>query len=336
MRTTRKMRVYGWRRRAARRAATAAGLATGGLMASGVGIGYAIAHTLTRPRRQQTTDVYTITPFETGADYEPVSFRSAGGEYDLHGWWFLRPETKRVIVGCHGYRSNKSEMIGIATALWRAGFCVLLFDYHGHGDSYGTPVTLGYSELQDFFAALNYAERRVPGARLGVMGYSMGASIAIMGSARRPEVRAVMADSPFATHAGVVNHNVARLIGVSGGPLHMVTDFFLDRMAGYRSDDVAPVRDVVGIAPRPLLLFHGTADETVPVANAHAIYAAAGEPKELVLGQGAVHCGTYFLDRPAYCQRVIQFFTAALDADGAPAGEPAVALDRALHRKAQA
>jgi fermentation-respiration switch protein FrsA (DUF1100 family) len=308
-----------------RRAAAGAGLLAGGLLLSTVGLAYFVARVLTDPRRPGPQDDYVMTPFETGAQHEEVVFPAATGDHQIHGWWFPRPSTTRVIIGCTGYRGSKAELIGISTALWRAGFNVLLFDYHGHGAGRGVPVTLGYRELHDFYSALDYALRRVPGARIGVIGYSMGASIAIMGSARRPEVRAVVADSPFATHAEVVSHNVARVIHVSGRPVAALADVFLAWLAGYRSRDVEPVRDVRALAPRPLLLIHGTADQMIPLAHSQRVFAAAGEPKELWLGEGADHCGTYFLDRSAYCERVIGFFERALDADLPEAADPASA-----------
>lgn len=320
-------RRYGgnWKRQA-RRAATAAGMLAGGTALTTVGLGYYVAHVLTAPKRPRPMDGYVMTPFEMGADCEEVSFAPARGEYMLHGWWFQRPETRRVIVGCHGYRGSKSELIGIATLLWRAGFNVLIFDYHGHGADVGTPVTLGYRELQDFYGALDYAERRVPGAAVGVIGFSMGASIAIIGSARRPDVRAIVADSPFASHDAVVAHNIERITHVSGRLIASVADVFLARRAGYHASDVAPVREVAALAPRPLLVIHGTEDETIPVAQALRVYEAAREPKELWLGEGAPHCGTYFLDRRAYSERVSAFFDRALAGAGTDATTEEVAV----------
>jgi fermentation-respiration switch protein FrsA (DUF1100 family) len=86
----------------------------------------------------------------------------------------------------------------------------------------------------------------------------------------------------------------------------------LPHIAGYRGSDVVPLRDVAAIAPRPLLIIHGTADTSIPFEHAVQVYAAAGEPKELWLAEGATHCGAYFLDRSAYCSRIIEFFADAL------------------------
>ena len=311
----------------ARRTATGAALLTGGTLVSSVGLAYYVARVLTAPKRPSPMDTYVMTPFETGAECEDVTFPSAGGEYTVSGWWFLRPETDRVVVGCTGYRGSKSELIGISTALWRAGYNVLLFDYRGHGADRGAPVTLGYREIHDFLGAMDYVYTRVPHARIGVIGYSMGAVIAIMGSVRRPDVRAVVADSPFATHAGVVSHNISRVIRVNGRPIAALADFFLNRIAGYRHRDVEPVRDVAALAPRPLLIIHGSDDQTIPASHARQVYDAAGEPKELWIGEGADHCGTYFLDRRTYTRRVVGFFDQWLN--GERDEPPAEAGDRA-------
>ncbi|HEX6543402.1 MAG TPA: alpha/beta fold hydrolase [Ktedonobacterales bacterium] len=296
-----------------RYAVTAAALTVGGVMAGGASIGYYVAMSLTKPQRPNITDQYTMSPYETGVDFEEVTFASHG-EHTLHGWWLNRPETNRVIVGCAGYRGSKSQLVGIGSMLWRAGFNVLLFDYRGHGSDLGTPVTLGFREMDDFFAALDYTNARLPDARIGAFGGSMGASIAIMGSSQRPDVLAVVADSPFARHSDVIAFRVQQRVHLPGRPFARISDYFLYRMAGYRGSDMEPIRWVAQLAPRPLLIIHGSEDTSIPVEQSLQIFEAAQEPKELWIGEGAEHCGTYFLDRAAYCGRVSVFFDRALGA----------------------
>jgi fermentation-respiration switch protein FrsA (DUF1100 family) len=81
---------------------------------------------------------------------------------------------------------------------------------------------------------------------------------------------------------------------------------------GYPFQAVRPIDVVAAIAPRPFLLLHGMADTIISVDHAHRIFAAASEPKELVIFEDAAHCGGYFADRPAYVARVSQFFARSL------------------------
>ncbi|HEX8732917.1 MAG TPA: alpha/beta fold hydrolase [Ktedonobacterales bacterium] len=299
-------------RRLARTLALAAGGGVASVLAACAGVGYFVAHRLTAPNPSTYMDDFTMTPFETGVPFERVRIPARTTDRSLVGWWFPRPETDRVLIGCTGYRGSKSDLIGIGSALWRAGYNILLFDYHGHGSAHGAPVTLAYRELQDFFAALAYVQRRLPGGRIGVFGFSMGAAIAILGAAERPEVRAVLADSSFASHTAVVRHAVEQTIHLPGAPFTAIADYFLARRAGYRGRDVAPERVIARIAPRPVLLIHGTDDEMIPVTHAYRLFEAAREPKDLWIAPAANHCGAYFIDRPAYCERAAAFFDAAL------------------------
>ncbi|MER3404305.1 MAG: hypothetical protein C4289_03310, partial [Chloroflexota bacterium] len=186
-----------------------------------------------------------------------------------------------AVLACGGYRGRRSDLLGIASYLWRRGLAVLLFDYRGHGDHAGDPVTLGYRELEDARAALAYLRQRLPGSPLGVIGYSMGAAIAIMVAAREPDVRAVVADSPFTSQREIVAWHARRKLGPLTEPVLSLVDRQLYKRYGYRFRDVEPLRDVVHIAPRPLLVIHGSCDTVIPLEHAQRIYAAAGEPKEL-------------------------------------------------------
>jgi fermentation-respiration switch protein FrsA (DUF1100 family) len=301
-----------------RRAGAGAALMAGSALAVALGAGYYVASVVTRPGRATPKDDCTFSPFELSLPFEEVGFAPEHGDHNVRGWWLPRPDSQRVIIACTGYRAKMADLLGISAALWRDGNNVLLFDYHGHGAALGAPVTLAFRELDDFLGALDYVERRVPAARVGVIGYSMGAAVAIMGAARRPEVRAVVADSSFATHAGVVAHSLRHVTGAPeavAAAIVGLADYFLLWRAGYRGRDVEPLREVSAIAPRPLLIIHSRDDATIPVEDAHRLYAAAGEPKELWIAQGAPHCCTYFLDRAGYCQRVTAFLAAQLSAD---------------------
>jgi fermentation-respiration switch protein FrsA (DUF1100 family) len=80
-------------------------------------------------------------------------------------------------------------------------------------------VTLGYRELADAQAAVRFLGRRLPAAPIGAIGFSMGASIAIMLAAREREVQAVLADSPFASQREIVRHHMLARFGLRSSPV---------------------------------------------------------------------------------------------------------------------
>src|SRR5207247_1389279 len=71
----------------------------------------------------------------------------------------------------------------------------------GHADSEGHLTSLGPLEMRDLAGALRYLREQKPqqSRRLGIYGHSLGAAVAIVGAAQRPELEAVAAESPFAS-----------------------------------------------------------------------------------------------------------------------------------------
>ena len=250
---------------------------------------------------------YTFSPFETQVEgYEEVTLKTDDG-LRLSAWWFPQPDSKQVVVGLAGHRSPKSDLLGIGSGLWRAGNNVLLFDWRSRGQSDVAQHSLAYYELRDAEAAVAYVLKRMPTARLGLMGYSMGASVAILLAEREPRVAAVAADSPFTGIAEVVAHGAAQL-RLPAGLVVPMADRLTAWRYGYRFGAVRPIEAVAAISPRPLLLIHGGADSLIPVSHVHELFATAHEPKQRWIVEGADHCGAYFADRAGYVTRVAMFF----------------------------
>lgn len=244
-----------------------------------------------------------VTPWELGIPYEEVAFATEDGLL-LRGWWLPRPRAARTVIALHGHRGAGHHCVGIAGALWRRGANVLLFDHRGRGSSEGKFISLGYYETVDALAAIGYAHSRAPEVPLGLIGYSMGAAVALTSAAHDKRVGAVVADSPFASERELVRSLLRKRIGPLHRPIAGVTELLLN----YDPSEVEPLRGVANIAPRATLFVHGLLDETCDPEDSVRLYGAAGDPKELWLLEGAGHCDAYFADRVTYCERVAAFF----------------------------
>lgn len=272
------------------------------------GVSIYVVETLIRPKKLPQFSNYTFTPFELDLPAEAVVFPPRTGKHKVSGWFIPYPGATTTLLVCPGYRTSKTDTLGMAHFLWKAGHNVLPFEYYGHGAEVGTPVTLGYREMEDFMGAVEYAKQCAPSTRLGVVAYSMGAAIAIMCSAHTPEIEAIVADSAFATHASVVDYGVRRALHMPSAPFAWLADYLLGWRAGYHFRQVEPLRDIALIAPRPILIIHGGKDTIVDPHDAPLLHAAAQEPKELWIVPEVDHCGAYFADRPLYVKKVVGFF----------------------------
>jgi fermentation-respiration switch protein FrsA (DUF1100 family) len=50
-----------------------------------------------------------------------------------------------------------------------------------------------------------------------------------------------------------------------------------------------PINEISKISPMPLLIIHGTDDVGIPLAGVKRLYELAGDPKDLVIVEGADH-----------------------------------------------
>lgn len=295
------------RRSAWRSRLWAAALAAGGFGATLVGASAYVALRLSRPNRS----------FSSGeppaGSYEPVAFPSADG-LRLSGWFLPSAGTRDGVVLCHGFQTGRREMLPLALALRDRGHHVLLFDFRSHGESEGRWTSCGLLETLDLEGAVRHLLSRpeVEGGRIGVLGFSMGGAVALLTAARMPEIRAVVADSSFATLKEVAAVALGSLYRLPRFPVVALALWFSERLVGVQADRIRPLDAVADLAPRPILLIHGIEDRTVPLSEAYLLYEAAGEPKELWTVAGADHVAARLIDFQGYLDRVDGFFKGQL------------------------
>jgi fermentation-respiration switch protein FrsA (DUF1100 family) len=250
------------------------------------------------------------TPARYGQAFETVTFRSRDGLL-LKGWLLPADRAQRTIVLLHGRDSTREENLELARSLVERGFAVLLFDARARGESEGTRSTLGYRERWDALGAVDYLlARGYQAGRIGLMGRSMGGSVAILAAAETNAVAAVVSDSAFADARDLVreqllpNQTLSRLLAPTVLQLASVW-LQLDL-------STTPERAAQYLAPRPLLIIHGAQDMSVYPAHAQRLWAATHGYGELWLLEGVSHTEAFYTQPAEYVRRVSEFFTQAM------------------------
>jgi len=199
---------------------------------------------------------------------------------------------------CHGIPSGKpgdpndGGYPALAERICREGFAACVFNFRGSGESGGNLDLPGW--MRDLGAIIDYLQGLpvLDSSQLFLMGFSGGAAVSVCVAAGDRRVSGVAALACPADFNSLLEN---------GEPQKMVDHF---REAGTIRDaefpqsaeqwfnefrQVRPIDFVAGITPRPLLLVHGDSDDTVPVDHARRLYRSAGEPKHLVIIDGAGH-----------------------------------------------
>jgi len=227
----------------------------------------------------------------------PVTFSS--DNLRLVGELHLPPHPGRHpgLCICHGipavpFNPEDRGYHDLAVRFAAAGFTTLLFNFRGAGMSDGDFDMPGWT--RDVAAAIGYLSEidAVDASRLFLMGFSGGAAACIYRAAFDPRVAGVVSCASPA-HFGELFEGTAmngcltrwREIGIIRDPAFPQD---MDRwVSGFR--EVAPVAHVARLAPRPILLLHGDADDVVPVTHARQLFEAASEPRELTILAGGAH-----------------------------------------------
>ena len=258
------------------------------------------------PARPAWLDDFVFTPWEFQADYEELDLVTADGVH-FGAWFFRQPGSAQVVVVSPGHKGQRQALLGVSVGLWRKGFNVVAYSYRGMPGSDRRRVTMGVDEVNELQAAIAFARRRVKGARIGLLGYSMGAVVSILGGAGEPSIEAFVLDSPFSDLRALLEENVRRLTHLPPGPIVALTGLLFRLRSGHRLSDSSPLAMLGALEPRPLFFIHGGADLTTGVHHSRLLHDRYRGPREIWVVQGAPHTGAYFADRELYLERVAAF-----------------------------
>jgi fermentation-respiration switch protein FrsA (DUF1100 family) len=238
---------------------------------------------------------------EKGIEFQTVTLRTEDG-LKLHVW-YTPPQNGVVILVAHGHAA--SIPVDMYALFAKHGYGVLAWDFRAHGESEGDLTSLGYYEVRDVKAALDFALAQPGVEHVAGWGGSMGAVTMIRAAARYPQIEAVVADSAFNTLADEIN------LRVPYPGFRELVRFWAEAQTGVYVQEVRAVDDIGRISPRPVFIIQGMSDTAIPVESAQQLYDAAGEPRSLWTEDKAYHLNMYAKFPEEYERRVIEFFETA-------------------------
>jgi len=189
-----------------------------------------------------------------------------------------------------------------------AGFAVLNFD--GRGCVGGVGSSLGGKEADQVGDALAYLTSRpdVDADRIGVHGFSAGGAAAILGAARFPSVRAVVAVGNYADFVAQIDATAPANLGLLSPFFRFGAQIVYQAATGEDWTILSPIRVIATIPPRPVLLVYGSNEPSLEGARQMAALSGAA----LYEMAGAGHGNYLDIDGVGYRARLTEFMGAAL------------------------
>jgi pimeloyl-ACP methyl ester carboxylesterase len=148
---------------------------------------------------------------------------------------------------------------------------LLFLDFRAMGRSEGNFVSFGYYERKDILAAIEELQRR-GFHRIGLVGVSFGAAVALLTLPETSALSAVVADSHWADLDAMAEAYYGRM-AVLSRPLTMLTRLWARLFYGVITERIAPELAVRGTRT-PLLLLASRDDQLGVVQHVYRLQAA--------------------------------------------------------------
>jgi alpha-beta hydrolase superfamily lysophospholipase len=221
---------------------------------------------------------------------------------DLH-----LPEMKDppLVVGSHGLEGSRSsaKQLVLSRLLPASGVAFFRFDHRGCGESQGDFLTDTSLEkrTQDYVAAVHHIlDLNLTSKRLALFGSSMGGATCI-NAWQALETLGVAICGGVVCSAPVQSRTIKNIpVHANGKRPALPLSFFEQNLLFNLLEKTKVLHH--------LLIFHGDADEVVPIQNAHDLYTCIQPPKRLIIHRGGDHQMTSRAHQAEFEAEVVKWF----------------------------
>ncbi len=233
----------------------------------------------------------TATPEDYGFAYQDVSITTSKG-VRLHGWYVPTEQARATVLFLHGNAGNISHRLDSIAIFRELGLDVFIIDYGGYGQSESKPSEQG--TYLDARAAWEYLlnERQLAADEIVIFGRSLGGAVA-SNLAAQTTPAAVILESTF-TSAPDMAHRLYPFL-----PVRLLTRLKY------------PALENVKHLTSPLLVVHSTQDEIIPFDMGESVFAAAPEPRQMLVLTGD-HNEGFLINKDQYQVVLGKFLTGHL------------------------
>lgn len=252
----------------------------------------------------------------------PVVFKSGGK--DIYGVLHLpyRFQVRKpvpIVVFCHGFTGTKVEahriFVKMARVLEKYNIASLRFDFCGCGDSEGefVDITVG-DHIKDATRAVDFAVSS-PGinkTRVGVLGFSLGGTVASYVAGRHLRVKSLALWAPAADLVEEANQ-IRSKKELKRIRKYKAVDYYGTLLGKPFVEEIPKIHPVAEIENYrgSTIIIHGTKDKSVPLSHSLNYYRALkrnGRPVERHLIEGADHTFSTYLWEQTVIKKTLKFF----------------------------
>ncbi|MDN4648515.1 alpha/beta hydrolase family protein [Curtobacterium sp. PsM8] len=198
------------------------------------------------------------------------------------------------VLHVHGMLAGRDSALRSVRALAGTGYTSLVVSYRGDREAAGegrTPSTLGQAEWRDLDSAIAYARSR-GAARIIVVGWSLGATVALEEAEHGPQgaaIDALVLVSPVVSWARTIHYGMARQRvphWLASSAIALLSSRLGARLLGLPV--TLSLSEALPVPGVPTLVIHSDGDLTTPFAASRA-FAASSPLVDLVQFPSSPH-----------------------------------------------
>ncbi|WP_338654113.1 alpha/beta hydrolase [Sporosarcina psychrophila] len=244
-------------------------------------------------------------------NFERLTLTSRDG-LKLSGYYLPASKpTDKLVILTHGYLGNAKQM-GLFGQHYHndLDYNIFMPDARGHGKSEGNYYGFGWPDRLDLIDWTQLLVEKL-GTDIKVVyhGLSMGATTVLMASGEEElpsQVKAIIADSPYASVYQLFQYQINRMFHLPAFPLLDSTSVLTKIRAGYSFREASALKEVKKTSV-PILYIHGESDTFVPTELTKDLYRHTSSDAELYLVPNANHGESIALDEDKYNMKIDQF-----------------------------
>lgn len=244
-------------------------------------------------------------------NFERLTLTSRDG-LKLSGYYLPASKpTDKLVILTHGYLGNAKQM-GLFGQHYHNDleYNIFMPDARGHGKSEGNYYGFGWPDRLDLIDWTQLLVEKL-GTDIKVVyhGLSMGAATVLMASGEEElpsQVKAIIADSPYASVYQLFQYQMNRMFHLPAFPLLDSTSVLTKIRAGYSFREASALKEVEKTSV-PILYIHGESDTFVPTELTKDLYRHTSSDAELYLVPNANHGESIALDEDKYNMKIDQF-----------------------------
>jgi uncharacterized protein len=228
-------------------------------------------------------------------------------------WAGKRIDAPGVLL-LHGNGASRMQTAENGAWLARQGYAALAIDFRGNGASPPATHSFGWIESRDAHAAFEWLRRAQHGARIGVIGISMGGAAALLGSDGPLPADALVLQAVYSDIRHTIRNRMASMMTPVPAACFEPLFSYQSRLRfGVWPSRLSPIEALPHFRG-PVLVLGGASDPFTPPDETRRLYEAVTGARELWIVPGESHEGMSDLRSAEYRERLLTFFERTIGA----------------------